>query len=74
MRFDLKTFRDSKLYDFLMGLPLVFWFGYVGVIKARPNLAAAARYLLSHRTSLFANLNFWALFVSVAFNLLTIYL
>ena len=43
MTFQLDKLRQGKLYDFLMGLPLIYWFGYVGTVQARPNLVAAAR-------------------------------
>lgn len=74
MPFDLEKFRQGKLYDFLMGLPLIYWFGYVGVVKMRPDLAMAARALLQDPGSLFANLHFFALFASVAFSILLVYL
>jgi protein-S-isoprenylcysteine O-methyltransferase Ste14 len=74
MPVDVEKFRQGKLYDFLMGLPLIYWFGYVGVAKVRPDLSIAARALLQNPGSLFANLHFLALFASVAFSLLLVYL
>jgi len=74
MTIDFEKLRQGKLYDFLMGLPLIYWFGYVGTVQARPNLAAAARGVLATPGSLYANLVFCSIFASIAFNLLTIYL
>ena len=65
--------RRGKLYDFIVGLPLLLWFGY-SAIKLRPGLAADARALLDAPDSLLANLRFFALFAAMAFNLLLIYL
>ena len=69
-----EKFRQSKLYDFLMGLPLIYWFGYVEGVKLRPGLAADARDLLMHPYSPLYNLRFFGLFASICFNLLTVYL
>jgi len=74
MTVNLEKLRQGKLYDFLMGLPLIYWFGYVGTIQARPNLAAAARDVIADPSSALANLRFCALFASIVFNILTIYL
>jgi len=74
MTFDWAKFRQSKVYDFLMGLPLIYWFGYVEAFKLRPALAAEARDLLMHPYSLLFNLRFFGLFASICFNLLTVYL
>ena len=74
MAFNLETLRQGKLYDFLMGLPLIYWFGYVGTVQARPNLVAAARAVVADPGDLNANLQFCAIFASIAFNILTIYL
>lgn len=70
---ELEKFRRGKFYDLAAGLPLIIWFGY-GAWKLRPDLAADARALLTEPDSLMANLRFFALFASVAFNLLLIYL
>ena len=74
MKTDLEKLRQGKLYDFVMGLPLIYWFGYVGTVQARPNLVAAARGVLDDPASPLANLRFCALFASIVFNILTIYL
>ena len=68
-----EEFRAGKIYDFVAGLPLIFWFGY-GVVKLRPDLAQDARALLAAPGSLLLNLRFFALFASALFNLLLIYL
>lgn len=74
MRFDFEKFQQTKTYDLLMGLPLIFWFGYVEGIRARPSLGYAARQLLEQPDSLYFNMRFIALFASIAFNLLAVYL
>jgi protein-S-isoprenylcysteine O-methyltransferase Ste14 len=74
MTVHLEKLRQGKLYDFLMGLPLIYWFGYVGVVKARPSLVADARAVLADPASPLANLQFCAFFASLTFNILTIYL
>ena len=74
MSLDFEKLQQGKLYDFVLGLPLIGWFGYVGVVRARPNLSVAARYLLANPASLYANLHFCALLVSIIFNILTVYL
>jgi protein-S-isoprenylcysteine O-methyltransferase Ste14 len=71
MSFEVQKFRQGKLYDLLMGLPLILWFAY-GVIDLRPTLAADARALLSEPGNLLFNLRFYALSASAAFNLLGI--
>lgn len=73
MSFDFQKFRQGKLYDLLMGLPLVLWFAY-GVIDLRPTLELDARALLSEPGNLLFNLRFYALSASAAFNLLGIYM
>jgi protein-S-isoprenylcysteine O-methyltransferase Ste14 len=74
MGFDFEKFQQTKAYDLLMGLPLIFWFGYVEGIRARPSLGYAARQLLEQPDSLYFNMRFIALFASIAFNLLAVYL
>ena len=68
-----ELFRRGKLYDFVAGLPLILWFGY-NAIKLRPALGADARAWLVAPDDLLANLRFFALFTSMAFSLLLIYL
>jgi protein-S-isoprenylcysteine O-methyltransferase Ste14 len=74
MIFDFEKFQQTKLYDLLMGLPLIFWFGYVEAIRARGSLGAAARALMMQPDSLYLNMRFIALFASIAFNLMAVYL
>jgi protein-S-isoprenylcysteine O-methyltransferase Ste14 len=74
MIFDFEKFQQTKLYDLLMGLPLIFWFGYVEAIRARGSLGAAARALLMQPDNLYLNMRFIALFASIAFNLMAVYL
>ena len=68
-----EQFQQTKAYDLIAGLPLILWFGY-GVVTLRPNLAAAARGILSEPDHLLFYLRFFALFASAAFNLLLVYL
>src|ERR1700761_5567121 len=70
---DLEKLPRGKIYDLVAGLPLILWFGY-NTILLRPELAADARAVLEQPDSLLANLRFSALFASVTFNLLLIYL
>jgi protein-S-isoprenylcysteine O-methyltransferase Ste14 len=70
---DWDKISRGKLYDLMAGLPLILWFAY-STAQLRPDLAADARAVLAQPDSLLANLRFFALFVSVAFNLLLIYL
>src|ERR1700761_5386479 len=69
-----EKFPQTKAYDLVMGLPLIVWFGYVGVIRARPALAYAGRQVLADPGSLYLNMRFIGLFAGIAFNLLTVYL
>lgn len=70
---DLEKFQQTKAYDFLLGLPLIAWFGYEA-IRLRPALGATARALLADPFSLLLNLRFVSLLAVIAFNLLTVYL
>jgi protein-S-isoprenylcysteine O-methyltransferase Ste14 len=70
---DVEAFRRGKFYDFIAGLPLILWFGY-GAVKLRPNLVADARAWTIQPDNLLANMRFFALFASLVFNLLLIYL
>lgn len=69
----MTTFRQSKSYDLLMGLPLMLWFGGAAV-KLRPGLAALGGEILAGRASLHEGLLFVALCASLAFNLLLVWL
>ena len=73
MSFDLESFRRSKLYDLLMGLPLIAWFIYV-MIGLRPELADDARAVMAEPANLMFNLRFYAYFAAAAFAGLNIYL
>jgi protein-S-isoprenylcysteine O-methyltransferase Ste14 len=70
---DVEALRRGKLYDFAAGLPLILWFGY-GAVKLRPNLVADAHAWTIQPDNLLANMRFFALFASLVFNLLLIYL
>ena len=69
----MTTFRQSKSYDLLMGLPLMLWFGGAAV-KLRPGLAALGGEILAGQASLHEGLLFVALCASLAFNLLLVWL
>lgn len=73
MSFDLEKFRRGKLYDLLMGLPLIAWFIYV-MIGLRPELAMDARAVLSEPWNLMFNLRFFGYFSAAAFAGMNIYL
>jgi protein-S-isoprenylcysteine O-methyltransferase Ste14 len=70
---DLEKFRQGKLYDFLMGLPLIAWFIY-GMVMLRPALASFARAWLQDPTSLFNLLRFYSYLAAGAFAFLNVIL
>lgn len=70
---DWKTFRDGKLYDLMMGLPLILWFGNAAV-QLRPRLVMQAHDILAGEASNFTCLQFAALSCAALFNLLLVYL
>jgi protein-S-isoprenylcysteine O-methyltransferase Ste14 len=70
---NLDTFRQTKFYDLLMGLPLILWFGGAAV-KLRPSLVVLAGDLLDGRAGLHSVLLLLALFASASFNLLLVWL
>ncbi len=69
----IAAIRDTRLYDFLMGLPLILWFGGAAV-RLRPAIVELARMLLAGRGDLHDALLFLALLASACFNLLLVYL
>ncbi len=71
MNFDLEKFRQGKLYDLLIGAPLIAWFIYV-MLQLRPALAFYARAALMDPTSLFDWLRFYSYFASAAFAFINI--
>ncbi len=66
MSFNFETFKQTKAYDLLMGLPLIAWFIYV-LIQVRPTLGAYARAMLQDPGNYFYMLRFYSLFAAVAF-------
>jgi len=68
-----QVFRDGKLYDLLMALPLVLWFGN-GLVQLRPRLVSEAARILSGAADLFIWVQFFALFAAAVFNLVLVYL
>ena len=71
MKFE--AFRQTKLYDFLTGLPLILWFG-LATLRLRPNLVADARDMIAAPGNVLFDLRFLALFSAASFNLLLVYL
>jgi protein-S-isoprenylcysteine O-methyltransferase Ste14 len=69
----LEKFRQGKLYDFLMGLPLIAWFIYV-MLTLRPTLGAFARAWLEEPGNLFYLLRFYSYFAAGAFAFLNVVL
>jgi protein-S-isoprenylcysteine O-methyltransferase Ste14 len=70
---NLAAFRDTKLYDFLMAVPLILWFGN-GVVKLRPRLVADATAIIDGGASLFIWVQFGALLSAALFNLMLVWL
>ena len=68
---DWDKFRQSKTYDFIMGLPLIAWFIYV-MIQMRPVLGHFAREMLQHPGDVFSLLRFYAYLAAAAFAFLNI--
>jgi protein-S-isoprenylcysteine O-methyltransferase Ste14 len=66
-------FRSTKLYDLLMGVPLILWFGN-GAVQLRPTLVAEAAAILGGAASLFLWVQFLALLAAALFNLLLVWL
>jgi protein-S-isoprenylcysteine O-methyltransferase Ste14 len=70
---NLAAFRDTKLYDFLMAVPLILWFGN-GVVQLRARLVAEAIAILDGQASLFIWIQFLALLSAALFNLMLVWL
>lgn len=65
------AFRNTKLYDLLVGLPLILWFGY-GALNLRPSLIADAQAMLMRPGDLLADLRFLSLLLAALFNLMIV--
>jgi protein-S-isoprenylcysteine O-methyltransferase Ste14 len=65
-------FRATKLFDLLMGVPLIAWFGW-NVVQLRATMAVDARLILADPSDLYHWLRFSSLTAAVAFNLLLIW-
>ena len=60
MNFDFEKFQQTKAYDLLMGLPLIFWFGYVeGDTAASVAGLCGARSCWRDPGSLYLNMRFY---------------
>jgi protein-S-isoprenylcysteine O-methyltransferase Ste14 len=70
---DWTKFQNSKLYDLLMAVPLILWFGN-GAIQLRPRLVLEAGMILGGQATLFIGLQFFALTCAALFNLLLVWL
>ena len=70
---DWTKFQSSKLYDLLMAVPLILWFGN-GAIQLRPRLVLEAGMILGGQATLFIVLQFFALTCAALFNLLLVWL
>ena len=73
MALDLEKFRQGKLYDLMMGLPLIAWFIYV-MIGLRPELSNDARLVLSNPGNLMFNLRFYGYLAAAGFAGMNIWL
>lgn len=69
----LDEFRNTKLYDLLMALPLVAWFGNAA-LRLRPILAQDMGLLIQGQASLLVKVQTFALSASIGFNLLLVWL
>jgi protein-S-isoprenylcysteine O-methyltransferase Ste14 len=69
----LNEFRDTKLYDLLMALPLVLWFGN-GALKLRPILMDDLAAILHSGAGALVWVQFFALLAAMAFNLLLVWM
>jgi protein-S-isoprenylcysteine O-methyltransferase Ste14 len=70
---NFQEFSRTRIFDLIMALPLILWFGY-SAAKVRPFLAYDARRLMADPTDLYTNVHFYSLLASVAFNLLLIWM
>jgi protein-S-isoprenylcysteine O-methyltransferase Ste14 len=66
-------FRRTKIYDLLMALPLILWFGGAAV-RLRPSLVVLGAGLTGGQVTWHGALLFFALFASATFNLLLVWL
>ena len=67
------AFRKTKAFDLLMAAPLIAWFGY-NAFKVRPTLARDAAIMVAGHADVLTVLQFCALFASVTFDLLLVWL
>jgi protein-S-isoprenylcysteine O-methyltransferase Ste14 len=67
------AFRDTRLYDFLMAVPLILWFGN-GAVKLRPVLVREGIAIFSGSASFFIWVQFFALLAAAVFNLVLVWL
>lgn len=69
----LLSFRETKLFDTLAGLPLLLWFGF-SALSLRPNLVRDGEAILAGEGSLLVWLRVFSLVFSILFCLLTVWL
>jgi protein-S-isoprenylcysteine O-methyltransferase Ste14 len=67
------AFGKTKAFDLLMAAPLIAWFGY-NAFKVRPTLARDAAIMVAGHADVLTVLQFCALFASVTFDLLLVWL
>jgi protein-S-isoprenylcysteine O-methyltransferase Ste14 len=68
-----QDFSRTKSFDLVMAAPLIAWFGY-NAYKVRPTLTYDAFLMVGGRADLLVVLQFCALFASVTFDLLLVWL
>lgn len=68
-----RDFARTKIFDLIMAVPLIAWFGW-NALKVRPALAYDAARMVAGHADLLAVLQFLALFASVVFDLLLVWL
>jgi protein-S-isoprenylcysteine O-methyltransferase Ste14 len=68
-----QAFTRSKIFDLLMAVPLIAWFGY-SAANVRSPLVYDAQVLVRDPADLYTNLHFYSLLASLAFNLLLIWM
>ncbi len=68
----MNDFTRTKTFDLLMAAPLIAWFGF-SAVRLRPRLVYDARVLVGNLSDLYANLDFYSVLASLAFNLLLIW-
>ena len=67
------AFSKTKFFDLIMAAPLIVWFGY-NAYKVRPALVQDAAAMVTGQADLLTILQFCALFASVTFDLLLVWL